>query len=95
MTNTELLNEYAKEIFGDHPTDRDLIKNFDLKQLIESHRRLRSLNLEKQEAFLKAMDEGRNIGIKQGLKEINQEYISINDLPNKTLQEIAELILKG
>lgn len=84
---TDLLKEYSKEIFG--PGHED---DLSLKDLIDSHRHLRQLNLETNETRLQAREEGYNIGIKQGLEQINSEYIKIADLKNMTLGQITQLL---
>jgi len=91
MTEDEqLLEEYTKEIYGNHyysTTD-----NMTVAILIESHRHLRNLNLEWNGAYLEAQKEGYDFGYKNGLRNVQENTIMLEDLRKMTLQEIANLI---
>jgi hypothetical protein len=91
MTEDEqLLEEYTKEIYGNcyySTTD-----NMTVDELIESHRHLRNLNLEWTGAFLEAQKEGYDFGYKNGLRNVQENTIMLEDLRKMTLQEIANLI---
>jgi hypothetical protein len=91
MTEDEqLLEEYTKEIYGNNyysTTD-----NMTVDELIESHRHLRNLNLEWTGAHLEAQKEGYDFGYKNGLRNVQENTIMLEDLRKMTLQEIANLI---
>ena len=91
MADEDLLKEYSKEIYG---ADRDekYWTPMTLEQLIDAHRRLRALNVETQEYRLQARDEGYAIGIKQGLEQINREWIKVEDLKKMTMAQVAEML---
>lgn len=88
-TTEELIKEYQIEIYGDfEPTEPMTVES-----LIESHRYLRSLNLQEQETFNKAVAEGMIYGREQGLKQVTElEYVKYEDLKKMTLVEIANKI---
>ena len=97
MTEDEqLLEEYTKEIHGKYYTTHTMT----VAKLIESHRHLRNLNLEWIGAHLEAQKEGYDFGYKQGsvlayqhgLRNVQENTITLEDLRKMTLHEIANLI---
>lgn len=90
MTEDEqLLEEYTKEIHGKYYSTTN---NMTLVRLIESHRSLRNLNIEWNGAFREAQKEGYDFGYKNGLRNVQENTITLEDLRKMTLQEIANLI---
>jgi hypothetical protein len=89
MTNEQLLEEYSKEIHKEHYNSSH---NLNVAKLIESHRHLRNLNREWHGAFREAQKEGYDFGYKQGLRNVQENTIMLEDLRKMTLQEIANLI---
>jgi len=91
MTEDEqLLEEYTKEIYGKYYySTRD---NITLVQLIESHRSLRNLNREWNVVHLEAQKEGYDFGYKNGLRNVQENTIMLEDLRKMTFQELANLI---
>ena len=64
-----------------------------VRELIESHQYLRKLNLEKQETFSKAIEDGKNFGRADGFKEVTQSnYIKVDKLKSMTLVEIVKFL---
>jgi len=89
MTEDEqLLEEYTKEIHGKYYTTHTMT----VAKLIESHRDLRNLNIEWIGAHLEAQKEGYDFGYKNGLRNVQENTIMLEDLRKMTLQEIANLI---
>ena len=66
--------------------------NMTVARLIESHRHLRNLNIEWNGAFREAQKEGYDFGYKNGLRDVQENTITLEDLRKMTLQEIANLI---
>jgi hypothetical protein len=91
MTEDEqLLEDYSKEIHGKYYYGtRD---NMSLVQLIESHRSLRNLNIEWHGAYREAEKEGYDFGYKQGLRNVQENTIMLEDLRKMTVQDLANLI---
>ena len=91
MTEDEqLLEEYTKEMYGNNYYSS--IDNMTVDELIESHRYLRNLNIEWNGAFREAQKEGYDFGYKNGLRNVQENTIMLEDLRKMTLQEIANLI---
>ena len=89
MTEDEqLLEEYTKEIHRKYYTTYTMT----VAKLIESHRHLRNLNIEWNGAFLEAQKKGYDFGYKKGLRDVQENTITLEDLRKMTLQEIANLI---
>jgi len=64
-----------------------------LEQLIESHRYLRSLNLDNREVRNKIFEEARVIGRKEGYDEVtNGEYVATEKLRKMTVNELIEFL---
>lgn len=91
MTDTDLLVEYSKEVYGADRDDKYFVP-MTLQQLIDAHRRLRTLNVESQEYRLQARDEGYAIGVKQGMEQVNHEWIKVGDLKKMTMAQVAEML---
>ena len=91
MNHEQLLLDYSKEVYGAGRDDK-YFKPMTLEQLIDAHRRLRTLNVETQEYRLQARDEGYAIGIKQGLEQINREWIKVEDLKKMTMAQVTEML---
>ncbi len=89
MTEKELLEEYSKEILGDlyHSSD-----NLTVSRLINSHRRLRQLNIEWNGAFYEASKKGYNAGYELGIKNAAAHSITLDELRKMTIQDLANLI---
>ena len=85
MTTKERLAAYAREVGIDKWT---------LESLINSHRRLRSLNMDVAEERRRTLDEAYKFGLKEGRKEaLEKEYVSIERLSKMTLSEIVGLLM--
>jgi len=89
MTDKQLLEEYSKEILGNLYRTSD---NFTVARLIDSHRRLRNLNVEWNGAFNEARKEGYKCGYDWGVKNSARDSIMLEDLRKMTIQELANLI---
>ena len=63
---------------------------FSLKELIESHRRLREINHERQQSWLEELQLARERGHREGVEwATTHDYISREKLKAMTLLEIA------
>lgn len=84
MDTKTALRKYAKEIG---------IESISLEHLIESHRHLRSLNLEKSNEWRKELDAARERGLEEGRKHaMENEFISVERLRSMALVELCALI---
>lgn len=92
MTDEQLLEEYTKEIHGNHYSPSD---NLTVAQLIDSHRTLREWRREWMEGNLDAQKEGYKYGYEMGLKCAAENTIQCGDLRKMTVQELANLIGEG
>lgn len=88
MTETELLEEYNKEIHGKYAKRGEMT----VARLIESHRRLRQLNIERNGVYNEARKEGYKNGYERGVKNVEANTIQYEDLRKMTIQELANLI---
>ena len=85
MTARKRLAAYARELD---------IESLSLEGLIESHRRLRSMNIEITEERRRTMDEAYKHGKEEGRKEaLEKEYVSLERLSEMTLSEIVGLLM--
>lgn len=82
------LEEYSKEVYGKNSS----FPAMTLEELIDSHRRLRSLCIEADEYRQQVQNDAYKVGLAQGLATIKREYITLSDLKNMSMGEIAELI---
>lgn len=83
-TDETLLAEYAAS-FG--------IDNFTVKELIDAHKRIRSLYKEDREEHKKELERFQEFGRKQGYESVvNGEYIALDVLKAMSLKEFAALI---
>lgn len=88
MTYEQLLEEYNKEIRGQYAKQGEMT----VAKLIESHRRLRQLNIERNRVFDEARREGYKHGYEWGIKNVKANTFQLEDLRKMTLQELANLI---
>lgn len=88
MTDEQLLEEYTKEILGTYAKYGGIT----VAGLIESHRVLRQLNIERNEVFDEARKEGYKHGYEWGIKNVEENTIQYEDLRKMTVQELANLI---
>ena len=88
MTDQQLLEEYNKEIHGIYSKYDKLT----LTKLIESHRHLRQKNKEWNEAFNEARVKGYNAGYEWGVKNAAANSITLDELRQMTIQDLANLI---
>ena len=78
-----ILEAYGKEVGVE----------FTLEQLIESHRRLRGMNLENSAERLKELGNARQVGMQQGYEAItNGEYIKISILKSMSVHEMVDFL---
>lgn len=64
-----------------------------VRELIESHEHLRTLNLEKQETFAKAIKDGKKFGREDGFKEITKsKYIEVKKLKSMRLSQLMKFL---
>jgi hypothetical protein len=91
MTDEQLLEEYNKEIHGQYAY---LTKKGEMTvaRLIESHRYLRNLNIERNGVFDEARKEGYKQGYEWGIKTVEANAIQYEDLRKMTIQELANFI---
>ena len=94
MIDEDLLVEYSREIYGAGRDDK-YFTPMTLQELIDAHRRLRTLNVETQEYRLQARDEGYAIGVKQGMEQVNREWIKVEYLKKMTMAQVAEMLYDG
>lgn len=98
-TNKEAIMKFthrkiAKELLAKYAKEMD-IESLSLGGLIESHRRLRSMNIEISEERRRIMDEAYEHGRKEGRKEaLVKEYVSLERLSEMTLSEIVGLLMR-
>ena len=79
----KILEDYSKEVGVD----------FTLEQLIESHRRLRNMNLENQTVRLQELANARIAGEKQGYDIVtNGEYVKVSILKNMSVGEMVDFL---
>lgn len=84
-TTEELLQAYAKEL---------KVRAMTVEQLIESHRHLRSLNLELSDTKRQAIAEGRRQGKEQAREEaLSKGWFSRERLQSMTLIELAQILV--
>lgn len=88
MTDEQLLEEYSKEILGKYAKYGGMT----VAGLIESHRHLRQLNIERNGVFDEARKEGYKHGYEWGIKNVEENTIQYEDLRKMTVQELANLI---
>ena len=89
-TDEQLLEEYNKEIHGQYAKQGEMT----VARLIESHRHLRNLNIERNGVFNEARKKGYKAGYEWGIKTVSLESNSIQYeyLRKMTIQELANLI---
>ena len=90
IDNEQLLKEYTKEIHGEY-ADADY-NEMTVARLIESHRHLRQLNIERNGAFDEAKVKGYNAGYEWGVKNVEANSINLDELRKMTIQDLANLI---
>lgn len=79
----KILEDYGKEVGVD----------FTLEQLIESHRRLRNMNIENSVQRLKELASARKVGMEQGYDMVtNGEYIKISVLKSMSVCEMVDFL---
>ena len=83
MTDSELLNQYAIEINSGSLT---------LSSLIESHRRLRAWNMERQNAIEAEFREAYNKGYALGAREATEQAI-VSRIRELSMLDLANLIV--
>lgn len=88
MTDEQLLEEYNKEIHGQYAKYGEMT----VARLIESHRNLRQLNIERNGVFNEARKEGYKHGYEWGVKNVEANTIQYEDLRKMTIQDLANLI---
>lgn len=88
MTDEQLLEEYNKEISGKYANRGEMT----VARLIESHRYLRQLNIERNGVFDEARKEGYKHGYEWGIKNVEANTIQYEDLRKMTIQELANFI---
>jgi hypothetical protein len=88
MTDEQLLEEYNKEIHKQYAKQGEMT----VARLIESHRHLRQLNIERNGAFDEARKEGYKHGYEWGMKNVASNTIQYKDLCKMTIQDLANLI---
>ena len=88
MTDEQLLEEYSKEIYGKHAGHSYIT----VARLIESHRHLRNLNIERNREFDDARVKGYNAGYEWAVKNVAANSITLDELRKMTIQELANLI---
>lgn len=90
MNDADLLEEYSKEIYGKYyNSDSDKMT---VARLIESHRNLRNLIIERNGVFDEARKEGYKHGYEWGVRNVEANTIQYEDLRKMTIQELANLI---
>lgn len=82
------LEEYSKEVYGKNSS----FSVMTLEELIDSHRRLRALRIETDEYRQRIERAAYKVGLAQGLATFKREYITLSDLKNMSMGEIANLI---
>lgn len=88
MNDTELLEAYNKEIHKQYAKQGEMT----VARLIESHRRLRQLNIEWNGAYDEARKKGYKNGYEWGMRNVEANTIQYKDLRKMTVQELANLI---
>lgn len=88
MTDEQLIEEYAREIFGVHYTPCIPEYNMTVEKLIEHSRKYREINRELTELRKKAYREGFD----RGMKLAEENKVHIDTLRHMTVQQLANLI---
>ena len=88
LTDEQLLEEYNKEIHGQYAKYGEMT----VARLIESHRHLRNLNIERNGVFDEARKEGYKAGYEWGIRTVEANAIQYEDLRKMTIQELANFI---
>lgn len=86
-------NDLAQlEAYGE---EMDLHGALTLKSLIDSHRRLRSLNLERSEEWQQQVKKGYEAGYTNGRAQaIEHDFLSRETLQTMTLGQLAEILVE-
>ena len=82
MTDKELLEAYTVELMLNEPLT--------LQELINSHRIIRQEYGDTWRNKLEVLYEARQLGYEQGLKRVDEEYVSWDDLSKMTITEIVK-----
>ena len=90
MTDEQLLEEYCKEIHREYYNSHT--DKMTVARLIESHRNLRNLNIERNGVFDEARKEGYKAGYEWVIKTVEANAIQYEDLRKMTIQELANFI---
>ena len=90
ITDEQLLEEYSKEIHKEYYNSHT--NKMTVARLIESHRSLRQLNIEWNGAFDEARVKGYNAGYEWGIKNVEANSITLDELRKMTIQELTNLI---
>ena len=77
----QMLNDYAKEVGAEA---------LPLQDLIASHRRLRDMSKRTHAEWIKALENAREIGTRQGMELVLTGYVSLDDLQKMTIKEIVD-----
>lgn len=84
-TTKQRLKEYSEEIGLDYLP-------FTLESLIQSHKYLRSLNLELTETRMKIFRQAYETGYNEGIETFKNLNFSLADLKRMTIGEICKMI---
>lgn len=82
MTDKDLLQAYTVELMLNEPLT--------LQELISSHRIIRQEYGNMWRNKLEVLSEARQLGYEQGLKRVNEEHVSWDDLSKMTITEIVK-----
>ena len=82
MTDKELLEAYAIELILNEPLT--------LQELINSHRTIRQEYGYMWRNKLEVLSEARHQGYEQGLKRVDEDFVSWDDLSKMTITEIVK-----
>ena len=89
MTDEQLLEEYNKEIHKEYAIQGEMT----VARLIDSHRHLRNLNIERNRVFDEARKKGYDAGYEWGVRNnVAANSITLYELRKMTIQELANLI---
>ena len=88
MTDEQLIEEYAREIFGVHYTPCLPQYNITVEKLIEHSRKLREINKELTEIRKKAYEEGFD----SGMRMAERNKIDIETLQSMNIKQLANWI---
>ena len=85
----DLLKEYEHEIYG----AEGMYGGFDLKYLIDSHKRIRQSNLELRSSIYKTRELAQKLGRTEGYREVTcSEYVKVQDLKAMTVLDLANFL---